>query len=443
VTKSGANTLHGDAFLFGQSGVVNARPKLDGRSSDKPSLRRYRGGLAVGGALAKNRTFYYAAAEREQTHDQAESHIDPDAMSSINGALSTGLFPQLATRHLTAGLFPTALTETEWSAKITRELAGRGALVARVGGTDSLDENDAFNTEGLSDVSARDTATTRDVGLTSSWTTTLGTRATNDLHGQFASRRLSSHSSDQQGAGVAGVAAFGTPYAGNSTHDQTYIELGDTVAYSRASRFVRAGADIRHVAVIGRTVDGIRGIYLFPTPEKFLAGQPDEARHMSAAADVDFATTRASAFVQDHWTPKPDLTIDAGARFDASVLPRSLGMTNRQVSPRLGLAWSPGATWVVRGGAGVFADRLVLAAVERAWVSEQRQVVERIADNSFVAAPSLYTVRSGPWNSASRQVSIGVERQLTSDLTASINYLLVQRPSSREPSTLTCRRPRF
>src|SRR6478609_10169992 len=29
VTKSGANTIHGDAFVFGQSGALNARPKLE------------------------------------------------------------------------------------------------------------------------------------------------------------------------------------------------------------------------------------------------------------------------------------------------------------------------------------------------------------------------------------------------------------------------------
>jgi hypothetical protein len=80
----------------------------------------------------------------------------------------------------------------------------------------------------------------------------------------------------------------------------------------------------------------------------------------------------------------------------------------------------------VRGGAGIFADRIVLAAMERPWRTEERQLVELVTDGSSVAAPSIYTVRSGMWNPASRQVSVGAERQLTSNLTASINYLLVQ-----------------
>ena len=84
----------------------------------------------------------------------------------------------------------------------------------------------------------------------------------------------------------------------------------------------------------------------------------------------------------------------------------------------------PAAKWVIRGGAGLFADRLVLAAVERGWLAQQRHVVEYVTDLS--AAPSIYTVRRGAWSPSSRQTSIGVERELTSNLTASINYLIVR-----------------
>ena len=39
VTRSGANTLHGDAFVFGQSGIFNARPKLEETLGADPALR--------------------------------------------------------------------------------------------------------------------------------------------------------------------------------------------------------------------------------------------------------------------------------------------------------------------------------------------------------------------------------------------------------------------
>jgi hypothetical protein len=428
VTKSGANVLHGDAFLFAQSGRLNAGPKLEETLGQKPFLRRFRGGMSIGGPLVRDRTFYYAAGEREQSDGQAATDIDPDVARVINAVLRSGLYPGVATRQLTVGRFPTVRTENEWSGKVTHQLAGGGAVVGRIAGTNNRDEHDAFNTGGLSDVSSRGTTTTRDVALTSSWTMIVGARMTNDLRGQLASRRLGLRTTQQQGAGVSisGVADFGSAYSGNSTHTETYLEVGDTVAYSRGTHFVKAGVDLKRVTVTGTTADGASGIYLFRTLDAFAAGRPDQIRRMSTTAGVDMRMTRTGAFIQDRWTPRPGLSIDAGARIDATVLPAFLGVTNRKVSPRAGFAWTPAARWVVRGGAGIFADRIVLSALERPSLTAQRQLVEVIADGSSVYAPSLYTVRRGRWNPESRQVSVGAERQLSADLTASVNYLRVQ-----------------
>jgi hypothetical protein len=427
VTKSGTNIIHGDAFLFGQSGRLNASPKLEETLGQKPSLERYRGGLAIGGPLRRDRTFYYAAAEREQTSDETASEVDLDAASAINSALAAGLLPQVATRQLTVGLFPTARFETEWSAKVTQQLE-RGALIMRIASTDARDEHDAFNSGGLADRSARGSATTRDLAVTGAWTTVYGSRTTNELRGQVATRRSEWRPTDEQGPAVsiAGTADFGRAYVGSSTHDQRYLELDDTVGYSRGSHFLKAGGNLRRVALTGTSNDGLGGVLTFPTLDAFLAGQPDTFRQVSHGADLDLTVTRASAFVQDRWTPTSGLTIDTGLRVDASVFPSSLDITNRQVSPRAGVAWTPRDHWIIRGGAGLFADRLVLAALERAWVAQQSGVVEQIVGNPLVVAPSVYTVRPGAWNPFSRQASIGAERQLAANLTASVNYLFVQ-----------------
>src|SRR5439155_7549866 len=41
-------------------------------------------------------------------------------------------------------------------------------------------------------------------------------------------------------------------------------------------------------------------------------------------------------------------------------------------------------------------------------------------------APSIDTVQSGIWHPSSRQASVGVEHELTANLTSSVNYLFVQ-----------------
>ena len=184
VTKSGANTLHGDAFAFGQSGIFNAQPKLEETLGAEPALRRYRAGAAIGGPISRDRTFYYAAAEREGTHDQTASDISPSAATAINRSLDAGLLPEIGTRQLTVGLFPTARSETEASVKLSHTLDGRGLLVGALAANQNTEDHDAFNRGGLSDPSARGSATTRDVAATASWNTTLTPQTTTSFEGR-------------------------------------------------------------------------------------------------------------------------------------------------------------------------------------------------------------------------------------------------------------------
>ena len=64
ITRSGANDVHGDAFLFAQDGAFNARNPFETESA-RPILHRYRTGVALGGALVRDKTFFYAGFEQE------------------------------------------------------------------------------------------------------------------------------------------------------------------------------------------------------------------------------------------------------------------------------------------------------------------------------------------------------------------------------------------
>lgn len=426
VTKSGANTLHGDAFAFGQSGIFDARPKLEETLGAEPTLRRYRAGGAIGGPISRDRTFYYAAVEREGTHDETASDISPATASAINRSLDAGLLPELGTRQLTVGLFPTARSETEASVKTSHALDGRGLLVGALAANQNAEDHDAFNRGGLSDPSARGSATTRDVAGTAAWNTTVTPHTTNELRGQVAARRQTLQTADPQGPGVtiSGVADFGTGYVGDSNRRQSYFEIGDTLSHARGQHLLKTGAAFKRIVIGGTVADGVHGLDAFRSLGSFLAGRSDATRIMSGAASVDFAGSRASGFVQDHWTPTPALTIDAGARFDVEAFPASLGMTSRQLGPRAGIAWTVGSRWVIRGGVGRFADRLVLASIERALSAAHDGIVEQIGERDTLAgAPSTYTVRRGTWNPASVQASVGAERLVTPNLTAAVTYL--------------------
>ncbi|PYR27768.1 MAG: hypothetical protein DMF98_04965 [Acidobacteria bacterium] len=173
-------------------------------------------------------------------------------------------------------------------------------------------------------------------------------------------------------------------------------------------------------------VQGANGWYVFSDLAAFEARRPDSFRRASGVEPRIFATTRTGAFVSDHVTASGSLTLDAGVRLDVVTWPSPVSIAQRQVEPRVGFAWSPLAAWVVRTGAGIFADRIPLAALDRVLAMNGVSGVEEILEPPAAsAAPSICTVRSGAWHPSSRQTSIGIERLLTSDLTVSANYLFV------------------
>ena len=318
--------------------------------------------------------------------------------------------------------------------------------MARVAGTRRDDRADAFNTGGLVDASARGSNSTDDTLLTAAWTAIAGDATTNELRGQLSTRQVDLRTTSAQGPGVVipGIAEFGRPYSGNDSHHQRYAEAGDTLAWSRGAHFIKAGFDFTNLALTGTRADGAGGIYLFRSLDAFASGQPDQFRQTFGQSDVDWSANRGGVFVQEHWTPSPQFTLDAGARFDAESVPSSLAVTNRQWTPRLGVAWLSAPKWLIRGGAGIFADRVVLAALEPALVIDGRRAYEQVVDGAAAThvfatngggpalaplagvAPSTYTAQPGSWHPSSRQATIGVEREITPNLSASVNYLFVR-----------------
>jgi hypothetical protein len=446
VTKSGTNTLHGDEFLFAQSGRLNAQPRLEETFGSKPGLTRYRGGAVLGGPVRKDRTFYYVAGERERTEGETASEVDPETLSTINGVLAGAGFRRTGVTRLTEGLFPLTFTETELSGKLTHAISLRHSVTAGFAGTTTGETAGAFNTGGLTDFSGRGTRRTTDLPLSATWTAVIGTSATNEVRGQLASRKVRTHTTDTDGPSILipGTVEFGRSYAGNDDHQHTYQEIGDTFAWTSGRHFLKTGFALTHAAIDATMTDGFGGMFVFRTVDAFANRQPTSFRQVFGDPRIEIGTMRTGIFAQDRWTPHRAITLEVGVRFDAQALRPTLGVTNRQISPRVGIAWTPAEHWVIRGGAGVFADRLVLAAFERALtvdgVRGYEQVVEGDAAISLLerdegaaltapltkVSPSIYTVRPGGWYPSSRKVALGIERELTCDLTLSVNYTFVR-----------------
>jgi len=444
ITRSGTNLIHGDAFLFAQDGALNARDPFE-TDPAKPSFRRFRGGAALGGPIVKDRTFYYAAAEQEHNRGQAGSDVDPAAVSSINTFLASGAFPGLGTRHLVTGFFPISSAETEAAGKLDHQFTKASSLMVRYVFTNNKESGDAFNASGLVDASARGNTFTSDNALSGSLTSVLGSQAVSDFRFQAATRHAVLRTNETLGPGIeiAGVVTFGRPYGGNSARRENHYQAGYTYSRTIGKHLWKVGGTLNRVSLRADVLDGFGGIYLFSSLADFLVGQPDQFRQAFGNPNVDFPVTSFGGFVQDHWSFTRQITIDLGVRYDFERLPAGFNQDSNNISPRIGLAWSPSPKLVFRVGYGIFVDRYVLANLARAIEKNGSRAFEQVADGvsaislfAMAQGGSLVTPASGLAPSVfqpdprmatpySQQASVGAEYLLAKNLTIRSDYLFV------------------
>jgi hypothetical protein len=83
----------------------------------------------------------------------------------------------------------------------------------------------------------------------------------------------------------------------------------------------------------------------------------------------------AGLYVQDEWKLGPRLTLNLGVRYDLQFL-KTITTDTNNVSPRGGFAWTPFASrkTIIRGGYGLFYDRIPLRALANALLSANNTV---------------------------------------------------------------------
>ena len=187
---------------------------------------------------------------------------------------------------------------------------------------------------------------------------------------------------------------------------------------------------------------GPQYLYIFPTLGDFLAGRPDVAIQAFGDPRTTMATLPVGFWIQDHWQIAPGLSLDVGLRYDRQWLPSPFPETNRNAAPRLGLAWHPRgrSNWVLRAGAGLFYDRYPLAylndAVQKDGVHAFEQYLTgglaaeafALAQGGTMTAPqvgagrSVYRPAPGFLSTYSRKMTVGIERKIDRDTTATAEF---------------------
>jgi hypothetical protein len=445
ITRVGTNDLHGDAFIFFQNGSLNARNPFETEKA-RPSLHRYRGGLAAGGPIIRNRTFFYAAFEQEHNRTLDGSLITPQLAGAVNRILASGKFPRMATPLIDDNFFPAAHAETEASGKVNHQLNGRNSVMLRYAFTNNREAGDAFNTLGWADASGRGSSFTRDQGVVASFTTVFDPQSVGDLRFQFADRQAVLRTNDVTGPGIdiAGLINFGRPFDGNGHRREDHEQVTYTYSHSSGAHLIKAGVAVNHVAESVTMLDGFGGYYVFGSLADLAAARPAQFRRTFGQPSTTMAVTNYGAFVQDHWSLTRALTVDVGLRYDFEHLPRLFRQDTKNFSPRIGLSYKVAPKWVLRSGYGIFFDRYVLAALNPVVQQNGFSAFEQVASGAMATTifqsarggapsapviglkPSIERADRGLSTPYSQHVSFGVEHLLSRDLTVGASYLFVR-----------------
>jgi hypothetical protein len=209
----------------------------------------------------------------------------------------------------------------------------------------------------------------------------------------------------------------------NSRRYEALAEYSVTPSALGASHLLKVGVGVSHDAFDGDTES---------RPVVIVRADGSRAQEIDflERADLSRDKTDVLAFAQDAWNVNGRLTLDYGIRYDRDTV-----ASTHHVAPRLGFSFVPtaGGRTVVRGGAGLFYDKITLNAatfdqlpteiVTRYGVDGQSLFGVPRVERPVVDGGRVRNPESVAWN-------LEVDRELTKRVALRIGYQ--QREGSRE-----------
>jgi len=167
-----------------------------------------------------------------------------------------------------------------------------------------------------------------------------------------------------------------------------------------------------------------------------LGGGPTRFTIQAGQPYISLVRWDGAPWVLDDWRVRPNLTLSLGLRYEV----QNLVGDHHDIAPRFGFAWAPGKAvngrqkTVIRGGFGVFYDRIAPGPYENALLNNGVTQLQYTVTNPlfYPNIPSISSLSAGqntinvvdsklraPY---SLQGAIGVERQLPRSSTVSVTY---------------------
>ena len=452
VTKSGTNS----AARHGLQLLPRRRLQRQERVDQTPRCRWTSSSSAAASAVrcVRNRTFYFANVERKLLDQTGVVTILPENVTIINARLLAGRLPGPAGRHRYL---------SESGAQHERARQDRSSVQRR-----RSTERSLCALRRRLRQRSRCRHAERAVGFDRTRQHRSVDRRRQRLdalveHGQRNARPGGARRSqglfdrsDRPAGVISGVATFGTFSSSPTRRENTMFQVVNNLSHRAGSHALRAGVDFLYNDDTITFLRTFRGSYTFSSLANFLTGNYNGFAQTFGDPVVNQTNPNLGFYAQDEWRASSRLTLNLGLRYDLQFL-ETINTDSNNVSPRVGFVWAPTASqdFLVRGGAGVFFDRVPLRAVANALLSagnttdvtqlRQPQVTgilptqagapvfpnilpDRLPSTALV---SITTMDKDLQNAYSKQANIEVERALGGGRVVTVGLSVLPR---REPA---------
>jgi hypothetical protein len=164
----------------------------------------------------------------------------------------------------------------------------------------------------------------------------------------------------RQGIGIDVLNAFaGGGSSGESDTRTTRYQLENLLSWSGPNVKLRLGAQGRFVRDYAFAANNTLGTFTFASLADYVAAKPSRFVQFTGEDRGTVNQTELASFAQTDWNLSSRFSLSAGVRYEAQTYLRDFN----NVDPRVGFAFGLTPSFVLRGGAGIFHDRLPVAQI--------------------------------------------------------------------------------
>jgi hypothetical protein len=380
VTRSGSDSLHGNAFYYNRNsgtGANDAVNKANGIARPVNVLQQFGG--AIGGAIVPQRAWYFVDHEQQRQKnpisvinpafaevDQEDFGVEDDVeLPAPNAPLPASGDTNIADPDDPAYLqqVSNALAAIQSSLGVRPRFRNDWALFSKIDYRDSKDDRwylslnwNRFDSPGgaivgnqtsLFGTSTLANAYVRDYQAAAGWSHTVGNNLLNELHGSFSrddqyftptgqvdpvlpAILLISGGGDADEGGALQLGNAG--FAGGRTNEAVW-QVSDRVTYIRGKHTLKFGVEFSHTHVADLAFGGFdpdaarqngtfRGTYNFSSLTNFALGRYDTFFQSSGNPKFSFNVPSVGFYVADTYQVRPRLTLELGLREDFQIYPQ-------------------------------------------------------------------------------------------------------------------------